>query len=152
MEVLYQRCCGLDVHKETVVACLRVVSGGEVVSEVRTFETTTASLIALSEWLAENGCTHVAMEATGVYWKPVWHILDDGDFQLILANAAHVKNVPGRKTDVNDAIGAVSETCAGRRAEICAPPRQRGYWMVPHLEHERGLALGFVATVPRSLR
>jgi transposase len=103
MEVLYQRCCGLDVHKETVVACLRVVSGGEVVSEVRTFETTTASLIALSEWLAENGCTHVAMEATGVYWKPVWHILDDGDFQLILANAAHVKNVPGRKTDVNDA-------------------------------------------------
>ena len=103
MEVLYRRCCGLDVHKETVVACLRVVSGGEVVREVRTFETTTASLMALSEWLAENGCTHVAMEATGVYWKPVWHILDDGDFQLILANAAHVKNVPGRKTDVNDA-------------------------------------------------
>jgi transposase len=103
MEVLYQRCCGLDVHKETVVACLRVVSGGEVVREVRTFETTTVSLIALSEWLAKNGCTHVAMEATGVYWKPVWHILDDGDFQLILANAAHVKNVPGRKTDVNDA-------------------------------------------------
>jgi len=103
MEVLYQRCCGLDVHKESVVACLRIVSGGEVVREVRTFETTTASLMALSEWLAENGCTHVAMEATGVYWKPVWHILDDGDFQLILANAAHVKNVPGRKTDVNDA-------------------------------------------------
>jgi len=103
MEVLYLRCCGLDVHKETVVACLRIVSGGEAVREVRTFETTTASLMALSEWLAENGCTHVAMEATGVYWKPVWHILDDGDFKLILANASHVKNVPGRKTDVNDA-------------------------------------------------
>ena len=103
MEILYQRCCGLDVHKETVVACLRIMSGGEVLREVRTFETTTASLMALSEWLAEKGCTHVAMEATGVYWKPVWHILDDGDFQLILANAAHVKNVPGRKTDVNDA-------------------------------------------------
>ena len=86
-----------------MVACLRVVSGDEVIREVRTFETTTASLMALSQWLAENGCTHVAMEATGVYWKPVWHILDDGDFQLILANAAHVKNVPGRKTDVNDA-------------------------------------------------
>jgi transposase len=86
-----------------VVACLRIVSGGEAVREVRTFETTTASLMALSEWLAENGCTHVAMEATGVYWKPVWHILDDGDFKLILANASHVKNVPGRKTDVNDA-------------------------------------------------
>jgi transposase len=103
MEVLYRRCCGLDVHKETVVACLRIVSGGEIVREVRTFETTTASLIALSEWLAEIGCTHVAMEATGVYWKPVWHILADGEFQLILANASHVKNVPGRKTDVKDA-------------------------------------------------
>ena len=103
MEVKYRRCCGLDVHKDTVVACVRIVSGGEVVSEVRTFQTTTASLIALSRWLAENGCTHVAMEATGIYWKPVWHILADGDFQLVLANASHVKNVPGRKTDVNDA-------------------------------------------------
>ena len=103
MEVLYRRCCGLDVHKETVVACLRVASGGKVETDVRTFETTTASLIALSEWLAGNGCTHIAMEATGIYWKPVWHILADGEFQLILANAAHVKNVPGRKTDVTDA-------------------------------------------------
>jgi len=103
MEVLYRRCCGLDVHKETVVACLRLVSDGKVAIEVRTFETTTASLIALSEWLAQNGCTHIAMEATGIYWKPVWHILADGEFQLVLANSAHVKNVPGRKTDVNDA-------------------------------------------------
>ena len=103
MEVLYLRCCGLDVHKETVVACLRLVSGGKVDTDVRTFETTTAGLIALSEWLAENGCTQIAMEATGIYWKPVWHILADGEFELILANAAHVKNVPGRKTDVNDA-------------------------------------------------
>ena len=103
MEVKYRRCCGLDVHKDTVVACARIASDGEVVSEVRTFQTTTVSLIALSEWLAENGCTHVAMEATGVYWKPVWHILAGGDFQLVLANASHVKNVPGRKTDVNDA-------------------------------------------------
>jgi transposase len=71
---------------------------------VRTFQTTTADLLRLSEWLAINGCTHVAMEATGVYWKPVWHILDDGEFELVLANAAHVKNVPGRKTDVNDAM------------------------------------------------
>jgi hypothetical protein len=77
MEVLYRRCCGLDVHKETVVACLRLVSGGKVNMKVRTFETTTASLIALSEWLAQNGCTHIAMEATGIYWKPVWHILAD---------------------------------------------------------------------------
>jgi transposase len=103
MQVLYPRCCALDVHKETVVACLRLVIDDKVVKEVRTFETTTTSLMALSDWLAENKCTHVAMEATGVYWKPVWHILADGEFQLILANAAHVKNVPGRKTDVGDA-------------------------------------------------
>jgi transposase len=103
MEVLHDRCCGLDVHKETVVACLRLVIDGKVVKEVRTFATTTASLIALSEWLTENKCTHVAMEATGVYWKPVWHILSDGDIELVLANAAHVKNVPGRMTDVKDA-------------------------------------------------
>jgi transposase len=103
MQVLYPRCCALDVHKQSVVACLRLVVGGKVVKEVRTFDTTTASLMALSEWLAENKCTHIAMEATGVYWKPVWHILADGEFQLVLANAAHVKNVPGRKTDVSDA-------------------------------------------------
>jgi transposase len=103
MEVLYRRCCGLDVHKETVVACVRLVIDSKIVKEVRTFSTTTASLMKLSEWLTANACTHVAMEATGVYWKPVWHILDDGDFELVLANAAHVKNVPGRKTDVKDA-------------------------------------------------
>ena len=103
MQVLYRRCCALDVHKETVVACLRLVVNGKLTKEVRTFETTTARLIALSDWLAENKCTHVAMEATGVYWKPVWHILADGEFELVLANAAHVKNVPGRKTDVSDA-------------------------------------------------
>jgi len=103
MQVLYPRCCALDVHKKSVVACLRLAVDGKVVKEVRTFETTTASLMALSEWLAENKCTHTAMEATGVYWKPVWHILADSEFQLVLANAAHVKNVPGRKTDVSDA-------------------------------------------------
>ena len=76
---------------------------GERFGEVRTFKTTTKELLALSDWLAGEGCTHIAMEATGVYWKPVWHILSDGEFELVLANAAHVKNVPGRKTDVNDA-------------------------------------------------
>ena len=77
MEVLYPRCAGLDVHKEIVVACTRIASGSEVVTEVQTFDTTTASLVNLSEWLASKACTHVAMEATGVYWKPVWHILSD---------------------------------------------------------------------------
>ena len=103
MEVLHSRCCGLDVHKETVVACVRLVIDGKTVKEVRTFATTTAGLLALSDWLTETKCTHVAMEATGVYWKPVWHILSDEDFELVLANAAHVKNVPGRKSDVKDA-------------------------------------------------
>jgi transposase len=103
MEVMHPRCAGLDVHKETVVACARIASGGKAVNEVRTFETTTKSLIALMEWLTAHGCTHVVMEATGIYWKPVWSILAEGGFELILANPGHVKNVPGRKTDVNDA-------------------------------------------------
>ena len=104
MEVLYPRCAGLDVHKATVVAGVRLAApGGEAVREVRTFGTTTASLLELAAWLAAQGCTHVAIEATGVYWKPVWHILAEGGFALVLANAAQVRNVPGRKTDVSDA-------------------------------------------------
>lgn len=103
MEVLYPHCAGLDVHKESVVACARHIANGKVKIEVKTFKTTTAGLLSLSDWLSSEGCTHIAMEATGIYWKPVWHILCDGEFQLVLANAAHVKNVPGRKTDVNDA-------------------------------------------------
>jgi transposase len=103
MEVLHAHCAGLDIHKETVVACVRHMSGGKVKTEVRTFATMTGTLLDLSAWLATEQITHIAMEATGVYWKPVWHILSDGEFELILANAAHVKNVPGRKTDVKDA-------------------------------------------------
>jgi transposase len=103
MDVLYANCAGLDIHKDTVVACSRRMIDGKVIREVRTFKTTTGELLALSEWLGSLGATHIVMEATGVYWKPVWNILSDGDFELILANAAHVKNVPGRKTDVNDA-------------------------------------------------
>jgi transposase len=103
MEVLFPHCAGLDVHKDSVVACVRHMAGGKVSTQVKTFQTTTQSLMILSEWLAAEGVTHIAMEATGVYWKPAWHILADGEFELVLANAAHVKNVPGRKTDVNDA-------------------------------------------------
>lgn len=101
MEVLHSRCAGLDVHKDTVVAAVRCVSA-PTHHEVRSFATTTKGLLELSEWLSSHGCTHVAMEATGVYWKPVWHLLE-GDFELVLANAQHIRNVPGRKTDVNDA-------------------------------------------------
>jgi transposase len=103
MEAIHERVAGLDVHKKSVVACIRLKSGAAVERECCTFETTTVGLEALLAWLEENGCTHVAMEATGVYWQPVWRILGAGDFELVLANAAHVKNVPGRKTDVNDA-------------------------------------------------
>ena len=87
MEVLYPRCAGLDVHKATVVAAVRLAAGGRVGREVRTFATTTAGLLGLAAWLAENGCTHVAMEATGVYWRPVWHVLAEGGFVLVLAMA-----------------------------------------------------------------
>jgi transposase len=103
MELLHPHCAGLDLHKETVVACIRHMLNGTVTTEVKSFQTTTQQLMELSDWLSSHGVTHIAMEATGVYWKPVWHILSDGEFELVLANAAHVKNVPGRKTDVNDA-------------------------------------------------
>ena len=104
MEVLYPHCAGLDVHKESVVACVRHMVDGKVATTVKRFKTMTQELMTLSDWLWAEGVTHIAMEATGVYWKPVWHILSDGEFELVLANAAHVKNVPGRKTDVNDAV------------------------------------------------
>jgi len=103
MEVMYERVAGLDVRKAMIVACVRIMTGGVVERECRTFETTTSGLEALLGWLTATGCTHVAMEATGVYWKPVWNILSEGKFDLVVANAAHIKNVPGRKTDVNDA-------------------------------------------------
>lgn len=106
MEVLHERCCGLDVHQKTVVACLLtpgVTPGarGQPHREVRTFGTMTDDLLALADWLAAAGCTHVAMESTGVLWKPVYNLLEGG-FELVLVNAHHVKQVPGRKTDVRD--------------------------------------------------
>ena len=103
MEVLHPRCAGLDVHRDSVVACVRLASGRRVEQHVDTFGTTTSELERLSRWLASEAITHVAMEATGVYWKPVWAVLAEA-FELVLANAMHVKNVPGRKTDVNDAM------------------------------------------------
>jgi len=102
MEVLYPRCAGLDVHARSVTACVRIASGPDVTYQHRTEPTTTRGLLALADWLAEAQCTHVAMEATGVYWKPVWHILE-GQFTLVLANAMHIRHVPGRKSDLTDA-------------------------------------------------
>ena len=102
MDLQHPKCAGLDVHQHTVVACARVVAGSTVTHERRTFGTTTAELLALSDWLTAHDCTHVAMESTGVYWKPIWQVLE-GQFALVLANARHIRNIPGRKSDVNDA-------------------------------------------------
>lgn len=120
MEVLYPRCAGLDVHKDVVVACVRCVSP-PVHREVRSFDTTTTGLLALADWLASHGCTHVAMEATGIYWKPVWHVLE-GSFELVLANAQHIRNVPGRKTDVNDATWIADLLAHGLIRSSFVPP------------------------------
>lgn len=121
MEVLYSKCAGLDVHKDSVVACARIASDGDVQQSVRAFGTTTGELLALGDWLAEMGCTHVAMEATGVYWKPVWHVLE-GQFELVLANAMHIRNVPGRKTDVNDAMWIADLLAHGLIRASFVPP------------------------------
>ena len=103
LEVVYPRCCGLDVHKQTVVACrISVGAAGQPVREVRTFGTMTCDLLALADWLTEARVTHVAMESTGVYWKPVYNLLE-GLVTLLVVNTAHINAVPGRKSDVKDA-------------------------------------------------
>ena len=103
MRVVHERCAGLDVHKKTVVACRIVSKAGQADQvDIRTFGTMTADLLVLRDWLAEAKVTQVAMESTGVYWKPVFNILEE-DFEVLLVNAKHIKFVPGRKTDVKDA-------------------------------------------------
>ena len=102
MDLLYPRCAGLDVHATTVVACARIATGGTVTYERLTVSTSTRGLLQLADWLTAKGVTHAAMEATGVYWKPVWHVLESA-FTLTLAHAQHIRNIPGRKSDKNDA-------------------------------------------------
>src|SRR5271165_5988175 len=102
MDALFPRCAGLDVHKANVIACVRIVGpDGKLTKHVRTFSTMTHALRELADWLSAQGVTHVAMESTGVFWKPVFHILE-GRFTVWLVNAHHIKQVPGRKTDVKD--------------------------------------------------
>jgi transposase len=104
MEILYAICCGLDVHKDSITACLRRLGGGgHVTQELRPFGTTTGELLALLDWLVAAGCTHVAMESTGVYWKPVFNILEGHFQQVLVVNAQHIKALPGRKKDTLDA-------------------------------------------------
>jgi transposase len=121
MEVLYPRCAGLDVHAKTVVACVRLASGATVTYEHRTVSTTTRGLLELADWLAAQAVTHVAMEATGVYWKPVWHVLE-GHATLILANAMHIRNIPGRKSDTNDATWISDLLALGLIRSSFVPP------------------------------
>jgi transposase len=139
MEILYRCCAGLDVHKKTVVACVRRIdAAGRARQEVRTFGTMTCHLLALSDWLAEQGVEQVAMESTGVYWKPVFNLLE-GRFPVMLVNAQHIKQVPGRKTDVKDCAWIAQLLQHGLlRASFVPPPplrelrdltRQRAQWV-----------------------
>ncbi len=100
MDVLYERCCGIDVHKKMVVACLITPDAtGTPTKETRTYGTMTADLLEMQDWLVDAGCTHVAMESTGVFWKPLYNLME-GALEILVVNAAHMKTVPGRKTDV----------------------------------------------------
>jgi transposase len=122
MDIVHRCCAGLDVHKKTVVACVRRLGpDGSAGTSVRTFETMTADLLRLADWLAAEGVTDVAMESTGVYWKPVYHLLEDR-FTLLLVNAHHIKKVPGRKTDVKDAEWIAQLLQYGRLSPSFVPP------------------------------
>ena len=125
MEVMHARCCGIDIHKESVVACLRLQAGRRVKTEIRQFGTTTAELLRLHEWLSQAACTHVGMESTSVYWRPVFNLLE-GAFDVLLANAQHIKAVPGRKTDVKDCEWIANLLAHGLiRASFIPPPAIR---------------------------
>jgi transposase len=122
MKLYHERCAGLDVHSKLVVVCVRIAAArDEATYETRSFGTSTKALLALSEWLSECRVTHVAMESTGVYWKPVWHVLE-GHFKLVLANAMHVHNMPGRKSDVNDAAWLAELLAHGLIRPSFVPP------------------------------
>jgi len=99
VKVVHERCCGLDVHKKTVTACCITPEG----KQTRTYGTMTRDLLEMADWIESHGCTHVAMESTGVFWKPVYNLLEGVGLELMVVNASHMKAVPGRKTDVKDA-------------------------------------------------
>jgi transposase len=123
MEAIIERCCGLDVHKDVVVACVLVgPPEGRARKEIRTYGTTTMQLEEMSSWLLEVGCTHVGMESTGVYWVPIYSVLE-GNFEIIVGNAAHIKNVPGRKTDVKDAQWIAELIRCGLIRKSFVPPK-----------------------------
>jgi transposase len=125
MDVVFERCAGIDVHKRTAVVCrLTVAADGRRLAELRTFATTTDELLQLSDWLSAGGCTHVGLESTGVYWKPIYQILE-GNFEVWLLNAEHIKAVPGRKTDVKDAQWIAELLRHGLVRPSFIPPRHQ---------------------------
>lgn len=128
MEILYRCCCGMDVHKKFVVACLlRIDEQGEETRHVQRFETYTEDLLRLSDWLTSSGCTHVAMESTGVYWKPIYNLLE-GHLELLVVNAHHIKAVPGRKTDVKDSEWIAELLQHGLLKASFIPPQSQRDW------------------------
>src|SRR5258708_23386100 len=122
MQVIYQRCCGIDVHKKMIVACLLSCTAQGVQKEIQTFSTMLQDLYRLREWLKAKQCQAVAMESTGVYWKPIWNVLE-GEVELLLCNAQHIKAVPGRKTDVKDAEWIADLLQHGLLRASFVPPR-----------------------------
>jgi transposase len=125
LPVVLPTCCGIDVHKKTVTACLlQTGASGEAVSEVRTFRTVTAQLQELARWLVAAGCRQVALESTGAYWKPVFNVLEPAGLEVVLVNAQHVKNVPGRKTDVKDAEWLATLLRVGLLRASFVPPKE----------------------------
>jgi hypothetical protein len=124
MQMLYRRCCGIDVHKKMIVACLLLITSEGVRKEIQTFTTMVSDLFGLRDWLKAQHCEAVAMESTGVYWKCLWNVLE-GEMELLLCNAQHMKAVPGRKTDIKDAEWIADLLHHGRLACSfcsCSPP------------------------------
>jgi transposase len=150
MDILYACCAGLDVHKRTIVACVRRLGpGGKVQRQVRTFGTMTADLLALADWLAAEGVTQVAMESTGVYWKPVFNILE-GRFPVLLANPQHIRRVPGRKTDVKDCEWIAQLLQCGLLQASFIPPRPQRE--LRELTRQRAQLVGQRASVANRLQ
>ncbi len=126
LPVVLSSCCGIDVHKKTLTACLLANgASGEAVRELRVFSTMTAGLRELAQWLTERGCRHVAVESTGVYWKPLFNVLEAAGVDVVLVNAQHVKNVPGRKTDVKDAEWLATLLRVGLLRGSFVPPQEQ---------------------------
>jgi transposase len=123
MEEILDKCCGLDVHRDTITACVMIGNGSQKQKLIKTFPTFTGDIKELAKWLKSLNIQHVAVESTGIYWKPIFNVFE-GDFDIILVNAQHVKNVPGRKTDVKDSEWLCKLLKCGLLSRSFIPPKQ----------------------------